>query len=84
MEIDITSDGDIEEIEIEFRLEGVPGAVMKTIAAKLPGSFKPTVIGASHSASMQVTGYEFVGNMGGKQMDIEASADGRRIEVADQ
>ena len=33
---------------------------------------------------MQVTGYEFVGKLGENTMDIEASADGRRIVVADQ
>ena len=49
----------------------------------MPG-FTPSFIEASHSASKKVVGYEFVGELGGKQLDIEVSADGRRIEIADQ
>ena len=83
VEIDIHSNGAIAEIEIEFKLEDVPGAVLKAIEKKMPG-FKPEFIEASHSASMQVVSYEFVGAMGDKQLDIEVSADGSRIVVADQ
>lgn len=83
VEIDILPDGDVEEIEIEFKVEDVPGAVMKAIETKLP-EFKPEFIEASHSPSMQVVGYEFVGMAGDAKMDIEVSADGRTITVADQ
>jgi len=31
-----------------------------------------------------VVSYEFVGKLGGKELDINVSADGRTIEVADQ
>ena len=61
----------------------VPGAVMKAIEEELPG-FEPTFIEASHSRSLKVVGYEFVGKMGDGEFDIEVSADGRRIVVADR
>ena len=83
VEFDILPNGDIEEIEVEFSVDLVPGAVLKAIESKLPG-FKPDFIEASHSRSMKVTGYEFVGMMGDKKLDIEVSADGRRVVVADQ
>ena len=60
----------------------VPGAVIIAIEKKLPG-FKPTYIEASHSASMKVMRYEFVGKLGDQSIDIDVSADGRRIEIAD-
>lgn len=82
VEVDILSDGDVEEIEIEFSKNLVPGAVMKAIETKLPG-FKPTYIEASHSASKKVVQYEFEGDMGGEKMDLEVSADGRKIIIAD-
>lgn len=83
IEVDIISNGEIEEFEVEFDLEQVPGAVLKAIDAKLPG-FKPTYIEASHSASKKVLGYEFEGLFEGKKLDIEVSADGRKILLADQ
>ena len=83
VEIDIDPKGKIEEIEIEFKIEDVPGAVLKSIETKMPG-FKPEFIEASHSRSMKVVNYEFVGMVGEAKMDIEVSADGRRIVVADQ
>ncbi len=83
IEIDIDPKGNVEEIEIEFNVDDVPGAVMKALAAKLPG-FKPEFIEASHAPSMQVIGYEFVGMSGESKMDIEVSPDGRNIKVADQ
>ena len=83
IEIDIDPDGGVEEIEIEFQADDVPGAVMKALAAKLPG-FAPEFIEASHAPSMQVIGYEFVGMSGENKMDIEVSPDGRNITVADQ
>ncbi|MEL6267861.1 MAG: hypothetical protein AAFR52_19845 [Pseudomonadota bacterium] len=83
VEIDIDPDGTVLEIEIEFRIDDVPGAVLKAVEARMPG-FAPEFIEASHSRSMKVVGYEFVGLLGGQSMDIEVSADGRTITVADQ
>lgn len=83
VEIDLDPSGRIEEIEVEFKPDDVPGAVLKSVETKMPG-FKPAFIEASHSASMQVIGYEFVGKMGAEDLDIEVSPDGRTISVADQ
>ncbi|GJL63904.1 MAG: hypothetical protein NPIRA04_25580 [Nitrospirales bacterium] len=82
-EYDVFPSGEIQEIEIEFQNTMVPGAVMKAIQKNLPG-FIPTYIEASHSASMQVVSYEFVGQLGDTTIDIEVSADGRKIEVTDK
>ncbi|NJN46066.1 MAG: hypothetical protein HC808_05825 [Candidatus Competibacteraceae bacterium] len=81
-EFDAYENGEIQEIEIEFAEDMVPKAVMNAIEQKLPG-FKPTYIEASHSASLKVVRYEFVGEMGNETIDINVSADGRRIEIAD-
>lgn len=83
IEIDIDPDANVEEIEIEFEIEDVPGAVLKSVETRMPG-FIPEFIEASHSPSMQVVGYEFVGTQGENALDIEVSADGRNITIADQ
>jgi len=83
VEVDILSEGDVQEIEVEFSRDLVPGAVIQAIEARYPG-FKPTYIEASHSASKKVLQYEFEGLMGDKKMDLEVSADGRKIVVSDK
>ena len=83
IEIDVFPEGRIEEIEVEYRREDVPGAVLGAIQAKLPG-FAPTFIEASHSGALKVLAYELEGTLNGAPMDLEVSADGRRIEVADR
>lgn len=82
-EIDVFSSGKIEEIEVVFPESMVPQAVLNAIEKKLPG-FKPTFIEASHSPSMKVMGYEFEGLLGDQKIDIDVSASGHHIEVADQ
>ncbi|MCV6627890.1 MAG: hypothetical protein OIF38_17470 [Cellvibrionaceae bacterium] len=81
-EFDALADGEVEEIELEFKQSMVPGAVLKAIEKKLPG-FRPSYIEASHSASMKVIAYEFVGQLNGVQVDLEVSPDGRQIVLAD-
>jgi len=83
VELDIYPDQRIQEIEIEFRHDMVPGAVLKAVERKLPG-FEPDFIEASHSRSLKVVRYEFVGKLGDNELDIDVSADGRTIEVADR
>ncbi len=82
-EYDVYENGEVQEIEIEFQEDMVPGAVTKAIQNKFPG-FKPTYIEASHSGSLKVVKYEFEGEYEGKKIDIEASADGSRIEISDK
>jgi hypothetical protein len=83
VEFDMTPDGRFDEIEIEFVADMVPGAVMQALEAEYPG-FEPRFIEASYSDSMHVVGYEFEGTMAGKALDLEVSASGRRISVADR
>lgn len=83
VEVDIEKSGRVQEIEVEFTEDLVPGAVMNAIKEKYPG-FKTTFIEASHSESKKVTGYEFEGTQNGKKLDLEVSADGRKIIEADQ
>ncbi|MBV2123028.1 MAG: hypothetical protein KUF74_16415 [Candidatus Thiodiazotropha sp. (ex Ctena orbiculata)] len=82
-EFDIFPDGKIEEVEVIFPIEMVPGAVLKALQKKMAG-FVPSKIEATHSASMKVVGYEFEGTLNGQKIDLEVSADGRTITVADQ
>jgi hypothetical protein len=82
-EFDLYPDGKIEEIEVIFPVEMVPGAVLKAIEKKIVG-FTPSKIEATYSASMKVVGYEFEGTLNGQKIDLEVSADGRTITVADQ
>lgn len=83
VEVDLFENGRIEEFEVEFTEAQVPGAVMKSVERRMTG-FRPTYIEASHSRSGKVTRYEFEGTLGGKALDIEVSADGRKIEVTDK
>jgi hypothetical protein len=82
-EFDVFPDGKIEEVEVIFPIEMVPGAILKAIENKMAG-FVPSKIEATHSASMKVVGYEFEGTLNGQKIDLEVSADGRTITVADQ
>jgi hypothetical protein len=82
-EFDIFPNGKIEEVEVIFPIEMVPVAIMKAIEKKMAG-FVPSKIEATHSASMKVVGYEFEGTLKGRKIDLEVSADGRTITVADQ
>lgn len=83
LEVDLFENGEIQEFEVELSHDLVPGAVLQALEAKMPG-FVPNYIEASHSASKKVIGYEFVGMQNGKKLDIDVSADGRKIELADQ
>ena len=83
VEVDLLENGKVQEIEIEYTVDQVPGAVMNAIESKYPG-FEPTFIEASHSASKKVLKYEFVGVQNGKELDLEVSANGRKIVQADK
>jgi len=83
IEFDLTPNAVFDEIEIEFTVNLVPGAVIQALQAKYPG-FEPTFIEASYSDSMDVTRYEFEGRHEGRSLDLEVSASGRKIRVADR
>lgn len=83
VEVDLFADGEVEEFEIEFTRELVPDAVLQAVAKRYPG-FRPSFIEATHSETKKVVGYEFFGERDGKEMDLDVSADGRRVELADR
>ncbi|HBR97262.1 MAG TPA: hypothetical protein DD979_07770 [Gammaproteobacteria bacterium] len=83
VEVDLFKDGKVQEFEVEFSKDLVPGAVLKALDTKMPG-FTPEYIEASHSPSKKVVQYEFVGKLADQTLDLDVSADGRRVEVADQ
>lgn len=83
VEVDILSHAKVEEIEIEYPSYMVPKAVFIQIEKKYNG-FKPTYIEASHSESMNVVKYEFEGIYNDNKIDIEVSADGRKIIESDK
>lgn len=82
LEVDIAESGKVEEIEVEFTHDLVPAAVLNAVDAAYP-DLTVTFIEASHSESKKVVGYEFVGQQHGKKIDLDVSADGRKIVVAD-
>ncbi|MDY6957221.1 MAG: hypothetical protein SVO96_10180 [Pseudomonadota bacterium] len=82
IEVDVLPSGEIEEIEVEFTRDLVPGAVLKAVENRYP-DFEIESIEASHSASKKVVQYELVGRVNGEKLDLDVSADGRRIRVAD-
>ncbi|MGF1527246.1 MAG: hypothetical protein ACFCBW_10695 [Candidatus Competibacterales bacterium] len=83
VEFDIFPSGVVQEVEIEFSEAAVPGAVLQALERAYPG-FTPSFIEATHTRSLKVVGYEFVGTMGDQMLDLEVSADGRRIVESDQ
>ncbi len=83
VEVDLFANGEVEEFEIEFTAALVPDAVLQAVAARYPG-FQPSLIEATHSETKKVIGYEFLGELDGQEVDLDVSADGRRIELADR
>lgn len=81
LEIDVTPDSEIEEIEEEIALQDVPGAVTELLAVHFP-SVQPTFVERSTRGTMAVW-YEFEVTKDGREYDIEVRADGRVILIQD-
>jgi hypothetical protein len=86
-EVDILASGEIEEIEDEIQQGEVPQPVMQTLQKWMP-NFRPTkferserpVPGGSGVTSLV---YEFEGQHGGVEVDVEVAADGSRLTIVD-
>jgi len=78
VEVDVLENGKIKEFEIEFSLDLVPDVVIKTLKSKVPG-FIPSYIEASYTSAKKVEGYEFEGELNGEKIEVDISADGRKI-----
>lgn len=83
LEVDVLETGEVEEIEVEFTRDLVPGAVLQAVEKQYPG-LAIEYIEASHSASKKVVQYEFVGKVGEQKLDLDVSADGRRVTISDE
>lgn len=73
-EIDITADeAMLDEVEVVIPLEELPEAVRNTLT-QLLGDFQPTTVETS-TRPLGVVVYEFEGQLGERNVDIELSAD---------
>ena len=81
VEVDVSPEGSLHEIESVIAAGDVPAPVMKLIEAYLPG-FTPTLIELSARPN-NVNFYEFEGTVNGREIDIEVNAAGTEIIIAD-
>lgn len=78
-EIDITADGTLDEIERTADLSELPQEVENTLGQFLQG-FEPTTVETS-TRPEGVMVYEFEGQLGDAQVDIEISADAEVMTI---
>lgn len=78
-EIDITADGSLDEIERTADLSELPQEVQNTLEQFLQG-FEPTTVETS-TRPEGVMVYEFEGQLGDTQVDIEISADAEVMTI---
>jgi hypothetical protein len=86
-EVDILASGEVEEIEDEIQQNEVPQPVMQAVQRWMP-NFKPTKIERSERPVSGGNGaifmvYEFEGQHGGVEVDVEVAADGSRLMIVD-
>ena len=81
VEIDVSPDGRIHEVETAIATSEVPTAVMKIIETYLPG-FEPSLVEMSARPD-NVNFYEFEGKVNGREVDVEVNASGTEIIIAD-
>lgn len=86
-EVDVFASGEIEEIEHEIQQADVPQPVTQALQRWMP-NFRPTKMERSehpvpggNGATYSV--YEFEGQHGGVEVDVEVSADGDRLAIVD-
>jgi hypothetical protein len=81
IEVDVSPEGKIHEIETVIHAGDVPAPVTKLMSAYLPG-FSPTLVEKSARPD-GVTFYEFEGKMNGRDIDVEVNAAGTEIIIGD-
>ena len=82
IEIDVLSDGTIEEVEQEISMDKLPDAIKKILAKYMP-KFKADKAEKSTRTNLEVF-YEFDGqDENGGELDIEIRSDGKQITIAD-
>ena len=76
VEIDVSPDGRIHEVETAIATSDVPAAVMKII--------EPTFrVSSLRSSNEPARHYEFEGKVNGREVDVEVNASGTEIIIAD-
>ena len=78
IEIDVTEDGELEEIEMEFDFDDLPDAVAATLEETVPG-FEPDYVEFSVRQTAPIYVYEFDGSYEGRAVDIEIAEDGELL-----
>jgi hypothetical protein len=81
VEVDVSPEGNMHEIETVIVAADVPAPVMKLVNAYLPG-FAPTLVELSARPN-NVNFYEFEGMVSGREVDVEVNAAGTEIIIAD-
>lgn len=81
VEVDVTADGSIREIESEITPEEVPQNVVSKLKAYLP-DFKPSFVEKSQRPNF-IDWYEFEGVHNGREIDVEITASGGVIIIGD-
>ena len=81
VEIDVSPDGRIHQVETAIAASDVPAAVMRIIETYLPG-FEPSLVEMSARPD-NVNFYEFEGKVNGREVDVEVNASGTEIIIAD-
>ena len=79
-EIDITADGTLDEIERTSNLGELPQEVQNTLQGLLQG-FEPSTVETSTRPEGVVV-YEFEGQLGDSDVDIELSADAQEMTIS--
>lgn len=82
IEIDVTEDGDLDEIEMEIDADDLPASVRKTLEEVAPG-FEPDYIELSVRNGGADFVYEFEGYLDGASVDIEIAEDGELLVFSD-
>lgn len=82
IEIDVTEDGQLEEIEMEIAMENVPPAVAATLEREAP-RFRAAYIELSIRDGGGVYVYEFEGDIDGAAVDIEIAENGVLLVLSD-
>lgn len=80
LEVDVTADGKVLEIEREIAMDEVPGEVSQKPDRYAPG-FQPTFV--EKSERPDAVYYELEGQGQNGELDIEIREDGRRIIIQD-
>ncbi|WDI31399.1 hypothetical protein PUV54_15725 [Hyphococcus flavus] len=82
IEIDVTEDGELDEIEMEIDESDLPASVLQTLNDVAPG-FEATYIELSVRAGGAEFVYEFEGRIEGSAVDIEIAENGELLFISD-